>query len=46
MGHAFGWDAGEGAMDLEKDLFAHYTLLRRPGGSGAGGPGAARGSPP
>ncbi|RIK67634.1 MAG: hypothetical protein DCC65_05745 [Planctomycetota bacterium] len=31
MAHAFGWDAGESGMNLEKDLFAHYTLLRRPG---------------
>ncbi len=29
MAHAFGWDKGEGAMDLEKGLFAHYTLLKR-----------------
>ncbi len=29
MARAFGWDRGEGGMDLEKDLFAHYTLLRR-----------------
>jgi len=30
MGHALGWDdpAG-GKMDLENDLFAHYTLLRK-----------------
>jgi len=26
MGKAFGWDA---QMDLEKDLFATYTLLRK-----------------
>lgn len=31
MARALGWDKGEGAMDVEKDLFAHYTLLRRPG---------------
>lgn len=30
MAHAFGWDKGESAMNLEKDLFAHYTLLKRP----------------
>jgi len=30
MGHALGWDRGEGAMDLEKDLFATYTLMRKP----------------
>jgi hypothetical protein len=29
MAHALGWDAGERPMDLEKDLFATYTLLRR-----------------
>lgn len=30
MGHALGWDDSEGAkMDLQNDLFAHYTLLRR-----------------
>jgi hypothetical protein len=32
MGHALGWDDPEGAkMDLEHDLFATYTLLRRTG---------------
>jgi alpha-beta hydrolase superfamily lysophospholipase len=30
MGHAFGWDQGEDRMDLEKDLFATYTLVERP----------------
>lgn len=30
MARAFGWDKGEGAMDVESDLFAHYTLLQRP----------------
>jgi len=30
LGHALGWDAGEGAMDLQRDLFAWYTLARRP----------------
>jgi hypothetical protein len=29
MGHALGWDRGDGAMDLDHDLFATYTLLRR-----------------
>lgn len=29
MARAFGWDNGQGGMDLENDLFAHYTLLRR-----------------
>ena len=29
MAHALGWDAGERPMDIEKDLFATYTLLRR-----------------
>ncbi|HKQ49846.1 MAG TPA: hypothetical protein VJZ71_17360 [Phycisphaerae bacterium] len=27
MARAFGWDTGEHPMDLENDLFAHYTLL-------------------
>jgi len=31
MGHALAWDDPEnGRMDLEHDLFASYTLLRRP----------------
>ncbi len=30
MGRALGWDQGEKPMDLEKDLFALYTLLERP----------------
>ena len=30
MGRALGWDQGEGAMDLENDLFAHYTIARKP----------------
>jgi hypothetical protein len=29
MAHALGWDAGDHPMNLEKDLFATYTLLRR-----------------
>lgn len=29
MAHALGWDAGDQPMDLERDLFATYTLLRR-----------------
>jgi hypothetical protein len=29
MAHALGWDAGERPMDLEKDLFAHYSLFRK-----------------
>jgi hypothetical protein len=29
MAHALGWDAGEQPMDLEKDLFATYTLARK-----------------
>jgi hypothetical protein len=29
MAHALGWDVGERPMDLEKDLYATYTLLRR-----------------
>jgi hypothetical protein len=30
LGHALGWDQGEGAMQLESDLFAWYTIVRRP----------------
>ncbi len=33
MAHALGWDAGEQPMSLEKDLFAHYTLVEKPKGS-------------
>lgn len=29
MGKALGWDRGEDAMDLEKDLFATYTLVAK-----------------
>jgi hypothetical protein len=29
MAHALGWDAGEHPTDLQHDLFATYTLLRR-----------------
>jgi hypothetical protein len=36
MGRVLGWDRGEGAMDLEKDLFAIYTLVRKPPVSSAG----------
>ena len=32
MGHALGWDRGEGAMDLEHDLFATWSLFAKPGG--------------
>ncbi|HEX5010147.1 MAG TPA: hypothetical protein VFY71_07085 [Planctomycetota bacterium] len=35
MGHALGWDEGEGAMKLKDDLFAWFTVARRPA---AGGP--------
>jgi SAM-dependent methyltransferase len=28
--HALGWDQGDGAMDLQRDLFAWYTIARRP----------------
>jgi hypothetical protein len=31
--HALGWDADGRGMVLERDLFASYTVLRRPGGS-------------
>jgi SAM-dependent methyltransferase len=30
MAKALGWDKGPEAMDLERDLFATYTLARRP----------------
>lgn len=30
MAHALGWDSGEQPMNLEKDLFAHYTLVEKP----------------
>jgi hypothetical protein len=29
MGHALGWDAGEGGMKLESDLFATWSLFQR-----------------
>lgn len=29
MGHALGWDQGEGGMKLETDLFAHVSVFRR-----------------
>lgn len=33
--HALGWDAGDGAMDLQTDLFAWYTIARRPPATGS-----------
>ena len=30
MGRLLGWDQGAGGMNLEKDLFGHYMLARRP----------------
>lgn len=30
MGRLLGWDQGEGGMDLQNDLFAKYTILRKP----------------
>ncbi len=30
LAHALGWDSGPVAMDLEKDLFGHYSLFERP----------------
>jgi hypothetical protein len=30
MGRALGWDQGSSPMDLEKDLFATYTLVTKP----------------
>ena len=41
MGRALEWDKGQGAMDLEKDLFAHYTLVEKTTGS-TGDTGKAR----
>ncbi len=29
MAHALGWDAGEGGMNLERDLFATWSLFER-----------------
>jgi SAM-dependent methyltransferase len=29
LAHALGWDRGPDAMDLNRDLFAHYSLLRK-----------------
>lgn len=31
MAKILGWDQGEGAMDLQSDLFAHFTLVEKPG---------------
>jgi hypothetical protein len=31
MGRALGWDSGPSPMDLENNLFATYTLVRKPG---------------
>ncbi len=41
IGHALGWDAGEGAMDLGRDLFGTYTLARRPARTSDPAPGSA-----
>jgi len=30
MGDALGWDEGEDGMNLETDLFGHYTIMRKP----------------
>lgn len=32
LGRALEWDKGQNAMDFEKDLFALYTLVEKPGG--------------
>lgn len=32
MAHLLGWDQGDGAMNLENDLFAWCTMLRKPDG--------------
>jgi SAM-dependent methyltransferase len=34
VGRALGWGRGAGAMDLDRDLFALYTLVQRPGADG------------
>lgn len=34
MGKALGWDQGPNGMDIEKDLFALYTLVRKPAAGG------------
>jgi hypothetical protein len=31
FGRALGWDQGDEPMDLENDLFAWFTVMRRPG---------------
>lgn len=31
MGRALEWDQGPQPMNFEKDLFSHYTLVRKPG---------------
>lgn len=36
VGHLLGWDQGEGKMDLENGLFAHYSLVEKP--ASAAGP--------
>lgn len=35
MARALEWDQGPQPMDLEADLFSHYTLVRKPGGAPA-----------
>jgi SAM-dependent methyltransferase len=30
LAHALGWDRGTEALDLKADLFAHYSLMRKP----------------
>ena len=30
LGTALRWNEGENAMDLERDIFAHYTLVQKP----------------
>lgn len=30
LAHALGWDSGDSPIDLEKDLFALYTLVEKP----------------
>jgi SAM-dependent methyltransferase len=32
MAHVLEWDRGTPAINLEKDLFAHYTLVEKPSG--------------
>src|SRR5262249_8197358 len=30
VAHALGWDQGESPIDLDADLFAHYSMMEKP----------------